>query len=306
MMVAFILRRLMSAVAVAVTVSIVSFLLLHLSGDLATSIAGPEATHEQVLAIRAEYGLDRALPVQFGEWLWAFLHGDFGRSFYFHESVATLISDRFAITFVLGLVALGVALFVAIPLGVIAAVRQGTWIDKLALFVCTVGQAMPSFWFGLILITIFSVDLRWLPTSGNTSWRHFVLPCIALGYYAMPAVMRLTRTGMLDVLSADYIRTARAKGLPPHKILIRHALRNAIVPVIALSAVQFGFMLGGSIVIEAVFSLQGLGQLAWDSISRSDFPVVQSIVLVLAAIYIGLTLFADVLNGFLDPRLRRS
>ncbi len=165
---------------------------------------------------------------------------------------------------------------------------------------------MPSFWFGLTLILIFSVNLRWLPVSGNATWKNFVLPAVALGYYAMPAVMRLTRNGMLEVLASDYVRTARAKGLPPRKVLVRHALRNAVIPVIALSAVQFGFMLGGSIVIEAVFSLQGLGQLAWESIARNDFPVVQAIVLVLAMIYIGLTLAADLLNAFLDPRLRQS
>ena len=217
-----------------------------------------------------------------------------------------LLAARLPITLYLGLIALALALFVAIPLGVIAAVRRDTWIDRLALAVSVLGQAMPSFWFGLTLILVFSVNLRWLPVSGNATWKHFVLPAVALGYYAMPAVMRLTRNGMLEVLGSDYVRTARAKGLPARKILVRHALRNAVIPVIALSAVQFGFMLGGSIVIEAVFSLQGLGQLAWESIARNDFPVVQAIVLVLAMIYIALTLAADLLNAALDPRLRQS
>ncbi|GJE16989.1 ABC transporter permease [Methylobacterium marchantiae] len=304
-MLRFMIQRSLVAVAVAVTVSVASFLLLHLSGDLATAIAGPEATSTQIEAIRIQYGLNQPLLAQFTAWAWKALHLDFGNSFYFRESVVDLLASRMPITLFLGVVALAVALFVAIPLGVLAAVKRDTWIDRLALSVSVLGQAMPSFWFGLTLIMVFSVNLRWLPVSGNTTWKHFVLPAVALGYYAMPAVMRLTRNGMLEVLASDYVRTARAKGLPPRKILIRHALRNAVIPVIALAAVQFGFMLGGSIVIEAVFSLQGLGQLAWESIARNDFPVVQAIVLVLAMIYIALTLAADLLNAFLDPRLRQ-
>ncbi|AWN46769.1 ABC transporter permease [Methylobacterium terrae] len=303
-MLRFALRRLLVAVGVALTVSMASFLLLHLSGDLATAIAGPEATGEQVAAIRAQHGLDQPLVVQFGSWGWHALHLDFGRSFYFPEQVTDLLAARLPVTLTLGVIALAVALLVAIPLGVLAAFHRDTWIDRTALAVSVLGQAMPSFWFGLTLILIFSVNLRWLPVSGNATWKHFILPAVALGYYAMPAVMRVTRNGMLEVLSSDYVRTARAKGLPPRKILIRHALRNAVIPVIALAAVQFGFMLGGSIVIEAVFSLQGLGQLAWESIARNDFPVVQAIVLVLAMIYIALTLAADLLNALLDPRLR--
>ncbi|WP_288581133.1 ABC transporter permease [uncultured Methylobacterium sp.] len=303
-MLGFAVRRILVAAGVALTVSVASFLLLHLSGDLATTIAGPEATGEQIAAIRAQHGLDQPLVVQFGTWAWNALHLDFGRSFYFPEQVTDLVAARLPVTLTLGIIALAVALLVAIPLGVVAAFHRDTWIDRTALAVSVLGQAMPSFWFGLTLILIFSVNLRWLPVSGNATWKHFVLPAVALGYYAMPAVMRLTRNGMLEVLSSDYVRTARAKGLPPRKILIRHALRNAVIPVIALAAVQFGFMLGGSIVIEAVFSLQGLGQLAWESIARNDFPVVQAIVLVLAMIYIGLTLAADLLNALLDPRLR--
>lgn len=304
-MLRFMLQRVVVAIAVAITVSVASFMLLHLSGDLAAAIAGPEATAAQVEAIRVQHGLNQPILAQFVAWAARAIRLDFGNSFYFRESVVELLASRMPITLLLGVVALAVALFVAIPLGVLAAVKRGTWIDRAALSVSVLGQAMPSFWFGLTLIMVFSVNLRWLPVSGNTTWKHFVLPAVALGYYAMPAVMRLTRNGMLEVLASDYVRTARAKGLPPRKILIRHALRNAVIPVIALAAVQFGFMLGGSIVIEAVFSLQGLGQLAWESIVRNDFPVVQAIVLVLAMIYIALTLAADLLNAFLDPRLRQ-
>ncbi|MDR6411827.1 MULTISPECIES: ABC transporter permease [Paraburkholderia] len=303
-MLAYVLRRLGLAIAVALTVSIVSFALLHFSGDLATAIAGPEATAAQVDALRVQYGLDRPVTSQYVDWLWHAVHLDFGRSFFFQSSVMELIAERLPITLKLGGIALLIAVLVAIPLGVIAALYRDSWVDRLALLIAVIGQAMPSFWFGLTLILVFAVGLKWLPVAGNASWQHFVLPAIALGYYATPAMMRLTRAGMLDVLGADYIRTARAKGLSPARVVFKHALRNALIPVVALAAVELGFMLGGSVVIESVFSLQGLGQLAWDAIARNDFPVVQAVVLIIAMFYIALTFLADVANAALDPRIR--
>lgn len=303
-MLAFGIRRLIIAICVALTVSVVGFFLLHLSGDLAQAIAGTDATPEQVDQIRVQFGLDRPLVEQYFAWLWGALRFDFGTSFYFREQVTTLISQRLPVTLALGSISLALALVVAVPLGVLAAVKQGGWIDRAALMFCVLGQALPTFWLGLSLIIVFSVTLRWLPVSGSATWLHFILPSVALGWYAIPAVMRLTRTGMLDVLASDYIRTARAKGLGMTSVLFKHALRNAMIPVVALAAVQFGFMLGGSIVVEAVFSMEGLGQLAWQSIARQDFPVVQAIVLVLALLYIVLTLLADILNAYMDPRIR--
>lgn len=303
-MLIYIFRRLLVALSVMLTVAVVSFMLLHLSGDLATAIAGPESTAADVEKIRVQYGLDRPIIAQFFDWLGAAARLDFGRSFYFQNTVVELIGERLPITLKLGGVALLLAVVVAIPLGILAAIYRDTWIDRLSLMVAVVGQAMPTFWFALTLIIVFSVGLKWLPVSGNTSWQHFVLPAVALGYYAMPAMMRLTRAGMLDVLGSDYIRTARAKGLSPARVVFKHALRNAIIPVVALAAVELGFMLGGSVVIESVYSMQGLGQLAWDSISRNDYPVVQAVVLIIAVFYIGLTFVADVLNAALDPRMR--
>jgi peptide/nickel transport system permease protein len=303
-MLIYILRRLMIALSVAVTVSVVSFMLLHLSGDLAAAIAGPEASAAQVEAIRLQYGLDRPLTAQFADWLWNAVQLDFGRSYYFQSSVMELVAERLPITLKLGGIALLLAVFVAIPLGVLAAIFRDTWLDRLALLIAVIGQAMPSFWFGLTLIVIFAVGLHWLPVAGNSSWQHFVLPAVALGYYATPAMMRLTRAGMLDVLDSDYIRTARAKGLSKSRVILKHALRNAVIPVVALAAVEMGFMLGGSVVIESVYSLQGLGQLAWDAISRNDYPVVQAVVLIIAVFYIALTFLADVINAVLDPRIR--
>ncbi|MDH4574013.1 ABC transporter permease [Salinicola acroporae] len=300
----FIIRRVLVAISVALTISIVSFMLLHLSGDLATSIAGPEATAEQVERIRVDYGLDRPIVSQYLDWLGGALTFDFGRSYYYQSTVVDLIVDRMPITLTLGGLALALAVAISIPLGVLAALKRDTWIDRLSLLFAVVGQAMPSFWFGLTLIVIFAVTLQWLPAAGSDGWQHFVLPAIALGYYATPAMMRLTRTGMLEVLESDYIRTARAKGLRGGSVIFKHALRNAVIPVVALAAVELGFMLGGSVVIESVFSLNGLGQLAWDAISRNDYPVVQAVVLIIALFYIVLTLLADVANAALDPRIR--
>ncbi|MCI4029872.1 ABC transporter permease [Dickeya dianthicola] len=303
-MVKYVVQRLLVALAVLFTVAAVSFSLLHLSGDLATAIAGPDATADTIDQIRVQNGLDKPLLSQFSQWMWSAMQLDFGRSFYFENTVMELVGQRMPVTLKLGGVSLLLALTVAIPLGVLAAVFRDTWVDRFAMLVSVVGQAMPNFWFALVLILIFAVGLKWLPVAGNGSWQHFVLPAVALGYYAMPSLMRLTRSGMLDVLGSDYIRTARAKGLSAFKVVVKHGLRNAIIPVVALATVELGFMLGGSVVIESVFSLQGLGQLAWDSIARNDFPVVQAIVLIIAVFYIGLTFLADVLNALLDPRLR--
>ena len=303
-MLAYCLKRTLLAALVALTVSIISFALLHLSGDLAQALAGSSATAADIAQVRQAYGLDRPIIVQYADWIARALRGDFGESFFLKVPVGELIADRLPVTLTLGVCALAFALALSLPLGVAAAVRPNSWLDRLALGLSVLGQALPSFWFALILIILFGLKLRWLPVSGSSTWQHFVLPAIALGYYAAPAFMRLTRAGMIEVLASDYIRTARAKGLRTGSVLFKHALRNAVIPVVAVAAVQFGFMLGGSIVIESVFSLHGVGYLGWEAISRADFPVVQAIVLILACIYVLLTLLADMLNAVLDPRIR--
>jgi len=297
-------KRSFVALLVAITVSVISFMLLHLSGDLAQSLAGPAATAADVEQVRKAYGLDRPLTVQYFDWAGKFLRGDFGESYFLRQPVAPIIAQRLPVTVTLGISALLIALVVAVPLGIVAALRPNSWIDRLALTVSVFGQALPSFWFGLLLMILFGVTLRWLPVSGTGGWQYFVMPSITLAYYSIPTFMRLVRAGMIEVLASDYIRTARAKGLRTPAILFKHALRNAVIPLVAVAAVQLGFALGGSIVIEAVFSLHGVGYLGWESISRADFPVVQAIVLILACIYIVLTLLADLLNAFLDPRIR--
>ena len=303
-MLPFILRRLAMAALVALTVSAISFSLLYLAGDPATAIAGENATDADIAAITAQYGFDRPMAVQYADWLGSALRGDLGRSYFFDLPVTGLIAERIGVTITLGLLGIAFALILAIPMGVAAAVWPNSLIDRGALFLSVVGQAIPSFWFGLILIVVFSINLGLLPASGAGSWRHFVLPTIVLGYYASPAIMRLTRAGMLEVLSADYIRTARAKGLDGHKVIFRHALRNAVIPVVSLAAVQMGFMLSGSIVVESIFALRGAGYLAWESIARNDLPTMQALILIFSMFYIFFTFAADVLNAWLDPRLR--
>jgi peptide/nickel transport system permease protein len=305
-MVRFILRRLVLALLVALTVLTVSFALTRLSGDLAISIAGPQATQQDIEIIRKNYGLDRPVIVQFLDWALSAARGDLGVSYLYHSPVSGLITSRLPVTLTLGLSGLVIALGTAIPIGIVAAMYEGQLVDRAVMLVAVVGQAMPSFWLGLLLVIIFGLQLGWLPISGSDDWTGYVLPAIVLAISAMPALMRLTRSGMIDALASDYIRTARAKGLSRASIVLKHAARNAAMPVVAVAAVQLGFMLSGSVVIESVFALHGVGYLGWESISKNDFPVVQAVVLFLAVIYIALTLLADVLNAFLDPRLRTA
>ena len=305
-MLVFALKRLGLAALVALTVSILAFLLLHLSGDPALAIAGDGATQADIDMVRKTYGLDRPLLVQYADWVWHVLRGDFGTSVYFKVPAGPLILSKIGTTLKLGLASLGVALVIAIPLGVLAAIFKGSLIDRSCLAVAVLGQALPNFFFALLLIMLFSLSLRLLPVSGSGTWQHYVMPAIALGYYAAPAFMRLIRAGMVEVLAADYIRTARAKGLPAGTVIFKHALRNAIVPVVALTAVQLGYLLGGSVVIETIFALDGLGYLAYQSITFKDFPVIQLIVLLLSVLYVLLTLASDIANAWLDPRIRVS
>jgi peptide/nickel transport system permease protein len=300
----FLVQRLVIALLVGVTVSIIGFSLLRLSGDLASSLAGDNAKPEDVVRVAQQYGLDQPLHMQYLDWVGNALSGDLGKSLFTSEPVLELILDRIGVTVRLAVLALALALVVSVPLGVVAAVRANSWIDRGALAFAVFGQAIPIFWFGLILIYVFGVKLGWAPISGSDTTAHFVLPTITLAVAVMPPFMRLTRTGMLDVLDSDYIRTARAKGLTAGSVLFKHALRNAVLPVVSLSAVSLGFLLGGSVIVESVFALNGIGYLAFTSIVRTDFPIVQSILVFVSFCYIALTLISDLINARLDPRIR--
>lgn len=305
-MLSFLLRRLVLSAVVISAISVITFGLSHVAIDPASGIAGDSATPQDIALIRAQYGFDRPLPAQYLSYVGQVLQGDLGRSYLTRQPVADMIASRVGVTATLAGLSILFALALSVPLGVLAALRPGSGVDRLALTIAVTGQAIPNFWAGLLLILLFGVTLGWLPISGSGTWAHFVLPTITLGSFATPALMRLVRAGMIEVLEADYIRTARAMGLSERAILFRFALRPAILPVISLTAVQLGFMLGGSVVVESVFALQGLGYLAWQSMTRADMPVIQAIVLMISLIYVVLMLLADAINAALDPRIRAA
>ncbi|WP_116083550.1 ABC transporter permease [Tropicimonas sp. IMCC34011] len=302
----YLAKRFGLAVLVAFCVSILAFALLRLQGNAAGALAGEGASAEDLAIIVETYGLDRPLIVQYASWLGDVLRGDFGTSYFFKSPVSDLIFDKIGNTVILAIMSLTIALAISIPLGVLAAVFSGSWIDRLCSLVSLLGQALPSFFLALCLVMLFAIKWRMLPASGADSWRHFILPAATLGYYITPPFMRLVRAGMIDALSNDYVRTARAKGLPAHRVILKHALRNALVPVVGLVTVQLGLLIGGSVVIESIFALDGLGYLAYQAIGYRDFPVLQAVVLLLSVVYVVLTLLSDIVNAWLDPRLRVS
>lgn len=303
-MLRYIAMRGLLALLVAFTVSLATFVLLNVATDPAQAIAGEDAPPEVVESIRTRYGLDRPLPVRYADWLGGVLTGDFGESYYWHKPVAALVADRADETMKLALSALAVTILIAIPLGALAALNPNSWIDRFALGVAVSAQAIPNFWLGLIVIILFSVTIPIFPVSGDDSWRHYVLPAFVLGASSVPAVMRLTRTGLIEVMGADYIRTARAKGFRGWQLLHRHALRNALLPVISVLAVQLGQKFGGSVITESIFAINGLGRLALESILGADIPTVQMLIFVFAIVFVAMNLLADILNAALDPRIR--
>lgn len=305
-MLRYLVRSLLLAVCVCLTVLALSFTLARYGGNLAVNIAGPEATAADIARINHQLGLDRPLPLQFLDWAGRAVRGDFGDSFLFHVKVSSLIASHLPFTLILGVSAITLALVVALPLGIVAALWEGTAVDVAIGMVSLIGQAVPSFWLGLMLVIWFGVDLGWLPVYGVDEWTGYILPAVVLSFVAIPALLRLTRSGMIDVLAADYIRTARAQGLSRVSIVLKHALRNAAQSVVAVAGVQLGFILGGSVVVEVVFNVQGLGYLAWESIQKGDFPVIQIVVLLFALIFVGLTTLSDLIGAALDPRLRAA
>ncbi|QHQ36199.1 ABC transporter permease [Algicella marina] len=292
------------AVLVAFTVSLAAFLLLNVASDPAQAIAGEDATPGVVETIRARYGLDRPVYERYVSWLAGVVQGDFGESYYWHKPVAELVAERADETLTLAFSALLVTIVIAVPLGALAGLNPNSWIDRAALGVAVSAQAVPNFWLGLIMIILFAVMIPIFPVSGDNSWYHFVLPAIVLGASSVPAVMRLTRTGLIEVMGADYIRTAKSKGFRGNHLLRRHALRNAILPVISVLAVQLGQKFGGSVITESIFAINGLGRLALESILGADIPTVQMLIFVFAIVFVAMNLLADILNAALDPRIR--
>lgn len=301
----YILRRLIEAIGVCLAISVISFFLLFLNTDPALILLPPESEVEDIETFKKQMGLDRPIIVQYLDFMRkVILHGDFGESFVAKAPAINLIAERFLPTVKLAVAALLFVNLVGIPMGMIAAIRRYSIWDNIATFSALVGQAMPLYWFGIMLIIVFGVWLGWFPISGSDSLAHLILPAITLGSWILPISMRLVRSGMLDVLSQDYIRTARAKGLKEKKILYKHAFKNAAIPLVTVMGMQLGVLLGGAVVTETVFAWPGLGRLAVDSIRMGDYPMVQAIVIIFAAFVVLANLAADILAAFINPRIR--
>jgi peptide/nickel transport system permease protein len=300
------LRRLaLSLVAMAGVVTIV-FLLLHASGDPATLLVTQDATQQDIERIRQAYGLDQPLAVQYARFVARVVRGDLGFSYRQGLPVTELIAERLPATFELALAAIAVAVLLGVPAGLVAAAWRGRALDTAAMTVALLGTSMPSFWLGLLLIIVFGVQLGWLPVSGYGGLRHLLMPACVLGGFYAAQISRLTRTGLLEVLAQDYVRTAAAKGLAGRTVVLKHALRNAALPVLTVLGLSFGHMLGGALVVETIFAWPGLGRLTVQAVLGRDFPVVQGAALMGAAVFLAVNLAIDLVYGWVDPRLRAA
>lgn len=299
----YLLRRLFHTVLVIVGISVISFFFLHLSGDPVGLILPQDATREQIAALRAQMRLDDPIWLQYWHFATSALQGDLGRSIYTREPVLPMILERMPATLELALAALLLSLLVAVPIGVLAAVKRGSWLDTVSMTVALFGLSMPHFWLGIMFIMLFSVQLGWLPTSGRGTWAQLVMPSLALGVSLIALFARLTRSTMLEVLSQDYVRTARAKGLGEALVVGKHALRNALIPLVTVIGMEFGFLLGGAVIIETVFAWPGVGRLIVQSILDRDYPVVQAAVMLLAIVFVVVNLLVDLLYAWLDPNI---
>jgi len=312
-MLAYILRRLIQLVLVLVVVGVVAFLLIHLApGDPAAVMLGSNATQDQVERLRQQLALDRPLPVQFAAWSSRVVRGDLGISHFAQKPVLQVLAQRAEPTLVLTTMSILVAVVIGVPIGIIAAIRRGTVVDQAALALALLGASVPSFWLGLSLILYFAVRLGWFPSSGIVplanggleSLRYYVLPALALGFPNSALITRITRSSMLDVLQQDYVRTAASKGLSSLRVIVRHALRNAMVPIVTVVGLTIASLMGGAVVTETVFSIPGVGRLVVQSVLRRDYPVIQAAILLVATIYVMVNLVVDLIYAWVDPRIR--
>ena len=310
---AYIIRRILATIPVMAVVGIFVFLLLHLTpGDPAAIIAGDYASPEDIKRIRAKLGLDRPIYIQFGAWVWQLMQGDLGISIFSDLPVSHLIAQRIEPTLALSIFTIIMAVLFAVPLGVLAAWRAGTLIDRLSMVVAVFGFSVPVFVIGYLLMYVFAIELKWFPVQGYVSYRDGVipflrsitLPSVALALLYSALIARITRASVLEVLTEDYIRTARAKGLASNVVLMRHALKNAAVPIVTIIGIGIALLIGGVVVTESVFNIPGLGRLTVDSILRRDYPIIQGIILLFAGVYVFINLLVDIAYTFLDPRIR--
>ncbi len=302
----YIISRFLSIVPVVIGVSVLVFSMLHLvPGDpvRAMFIESGGATAEQIEQIRHLLGLDKPLHIQYLDYIGKVVRGDLGESIITKQSVFELIIQNFPSTIQLTVAGLGLAICIGLVMGIVAALQHNSWLDNFTMLISTIGVSMPSFWLGLILIYVFAIQLRWAPITAGSDLSRLALPAIALGFQASAIIARLVRSNMLEALQEDYIRTARAKGLSAHVVAMRHALRNALIPVVTVVGLQFGGLLGGAVIIETVFARQGIGRLLVGALQARDFPLAQGSVLLIAMVYVFVNLIVDLLYGWIDPRI---
>jgi peptide/nickel transport system permease protein len=302
----YLFQRLIQGVLVLLGVTTIVFALTFVAGDPASTLAPLDTTPAELEAFRHNMGLDRPVPVQYLDFLAHAVRGDFGMSYSSHEPAMGVVLERLPATLRLTGAAVLFALIVAVPLGLLAAMNHDSWIDSAARFFAFLGQSIPVFLLGMVLILVFAVGLRWLPSSGGESWKSLILPAISIGAFSAAVLARLLRSSLLEVLSQEYIRTAYAKGLGGRTVVVRHALRNAALPFVTMLGLQVGFLLSGAVVAETIFAYPGMGRLAVEAISRKDVPVIQSFVTIAAVIVIAANLFVDLLYTRIDPRIRLS
>jgi len=301
----YLLKRLLGLIPTLALVGLLVFLFVHLlPGDPARLAAGPDATAETVALVRQDLGLDKSLPEQFVRFASGVMRGDFGRSLRTKRPVSTEIAERFAPTFWLTVWSMAWSVAIGMAIGVSSAVWRNRWPDRAGMALAVSGISFPAFALGMVLMQIFSVQLRWLPTVGADTWHHYILPSLTLGAAVAAIMARFTRSSFVDILGEDFIRTARAKGLDERRVVIKHGLRNALIPVVTMMGLQFGFLLGGSIIVEKVFNWPGLGRLLVDAVDMRDYPVIQALVLLFSLEFILINLIVDVLYGLINPTIR--
>jgi ABC-type dipeptide/oligopeptide/nickel transport system permease component len=288
---------------VVIGISMISFVFIHLSGDPVMLMLPADASVAQMEQLRQQLGLNDPLPVQYWRFATRAIRGDFGESLYYHIPALRLILERLPASLELAVAAMVVALGISVPIGIISAVRRGSALDMASMFAALFGLSMPHFWLGIMFILLFSVKLGWLPTSGRGTLAQLIMPALALGLSLMAMFARLTRSVMLEVLSLDYVRTARAKGLKERVVIGKHALKNALIPLVTVAGMQFGFLIGGTVIIETVFAWPGAGRLVVQAIFNRDYPLVQACVFILALIFVTINFLVDMLYVYLDPQI---
>jgi glutathione transport system permease protein len=301
----YLLKRLLGLLPTLLIVAVLVFMFVHLlPGDPARLAAGPDATPETVALVRQDLGLDKSLPEQFVRFVSGVLHGDFGKSLRTKRPVSTEIAERFFPTFWLTVAAMAWSVTLGMLIGTVSAVWRNQWPDRLGMTLAVSGISFPAFALGMVLMQIFAVQLQWLPAIGAGSWRNYILPSVTLGAAVAAIMARFTRSSFVDILQEDFVRTARAKGLTETVVILKHGLRNALIPVVTMMGLQFGFLLGGSIVVEVVFNWPGMGRLLVDAVDMRDYPVIQALVLLFSLEFILINLIVDVLYAVINPAIR--